>query len=121
MANYTPTTSGNAAGIPKPTETQAPQDPPIQWVTGEEAETLNKILFKDFIRKSELKPGDNKKFIYRPTGLRPYVPSRHNGIEITTQTNQNLVMVTVVKYYRAEFIKAKRREAGVEIEEEVNK
>jgi hypothetical protein len=93
----------------------------IKWVTPDEADGYNRILFKDFVRKSELKPGDNSKFIYRVTGMRPYTPLFHNGQSVTTNTLQNLVVFSVNKFYRNEFIKAKRRESGQEVEEDVNK
>jgi hypothetical protein len=115
--------SGNAEtpSITNPNPITPAKEPPIQWVSDEEAEELNRILYKHFIRKKELKPGDNEKFIYRPIGLRPYVPSYHNGMAIITQTNQNLVMVSVAKFHRGEFETRKRREGGQEIEEHDNK
>ncbi len=96
-------------------------DVPIEWVTSEEAEKFNKILYKNFVRKKEMKSGEREKFFYRVTGLCPYVPLHHMGAEVLASVNQNLVEFTVDKFHRREFITAKRRESGQEIEEEVNK
>ena len=94
---------------------------PIQWVTQEEAEKLDKLMFKPFVRKKELKPGDNKKFFYKVTGVCPYAPLYHNGKEILASSTQNLIEFTVDRFHRNETIVSRRREGGVEIEEEVNK
>lgn len=96
-------------------------DAPIKWVTEEEAESFNKMLYKNFVRKKELNAGDNKKFFYRITGLCPFVPLHRNGREVLAAANQNLVEFTVNRYYRDKMEKVRRREAGQEIEEEVNK
>jgi len=96
-------------------------DDKIEWVTADEAEKLDKLLFKNFVRKTELKSGDRKKFFYRVTGACPYVPLHHNGREVLAGTNQNLIEFTVDKFHRNEFVKSRRRESGQEIEEEINK
>ena len=101
-------TQGNANAVPEE----------IKWVTEEEAEVLDKLLFKSFNRKDGK---DKSKFFYKVVGSHPFVPTHHNGEMITTATGNNLIRFEVRKFYRNEFIEVKRREAGVEHEEKVNK
>jgi hypothetical protein len=116
MAEIPSRPQGNATAVPKPTETE----PPIEWVTKEEAEKLDKLIFKPFIRRRELKEGDNKKFFYRITGVTPYVPLYHSNKEVVSASNENLLLFTVTRYHRNKYIEQKRREQGQELTEKVN-
>jgi hypothetical protein len=88
----------------------------IQWVTAEEAEELDKLLFKPFIKKGDKYKAENAKFIYRIIGSHPFVPSN-----VLTASGQHLVKFEIRKFYRNEFIVQKRREGGIENEERINK
>ena len=88
----------------------------IQWVTAEEAEELDKLLFKPFIKKGDKYKAENAKFIYRIIGSHPFVPSN-----VLTASGQHLVKFEIRKIYRNEFIVQKRREGGIENEERINK
>ena len=84
----------------------------IQWVTESEATELDKMLFKSFVKKGE----KGKEFFYRIIGSHPFVPAN-----IMTKSNQSLVKFEVRKYHRNEFVTSKRREGGIEHEEQSNK
>lgn len=88
----------------------------IQWVTAEEAEELDKLLFKPFIKKGDKHKAENAKFIYRIIGSHPFVPTN-----VLTASGQHLVKFEIRKFYRNEFIIQKRREGGIENEERINK
>ena len=74
-----------------------PEDP--NWVTPDEAELYERMLFKPYVRRSELKKGDNDKFFYQIVSLCPYVPAG-----IMSQTHQHLVQFEIQKFHRDQTI-----------------
>ena len=83
------------AAIAQP-ETKLPD-----WVSPEEAESYEQMLFKPYVRKTEKVEGESKKFFYQIVSMHPYVPK---AIEVTA-THQHLVSFEIQKFYRDKTIK----------------
>lgn len=85
---------------PKPQVPLQPANPDkINWVTPEEAERYEKMLFKPYARKTELVKGEKEKFFYQITSMCPFIPAG-----VMAQTHQHLVTFMVQKFHRKEFI-----------------
>ena len=100
----TETGTGN---LPKRGPGRPPNQPAIHipvsdtpdWVTPEEAEKYESMMFKPYKRKVELKKGDGDKYFYQIVSMCPYVPSG-----IVSQTHQHLVTFEIQKFHRKDFI-----------------
>jgi len=124
--NNEPTGTGEASpetkrgpGRPPKMDVQVPLQPPnpenINWVGPEESERLETIIEKHFVRKTELKSGDNKKYYYEVQGAHPYVPAG-----VVTTSKQSLVLLDVQKFYRNKFASKNSVVGGIQKEVKVN-
>ena len=74
-----------------------------KWVSIEEAENLERFIFKNYVRKNDEK--DNKKFYYKILGMHPYQPAG-----LITESENQMYKFEVQKYHRNKTGKFKRRD-----------
>jgi hypothetical protein len=91
---------GTGDAVPKQPETP-------KWVTDEECEYYDKILFKPFVRKIEKVSAESKKFFYMITQLHPCEPGGK-----LTQEGQSLMEFHIQKFHRDKTAKRNVYEPG---------
>lgn len=95
----------------------APADDKIEFVTPQEAEKFERMLFKNYVKlgKDGKPDKDSKKFIYRIIGVHPYEKPG-----MVTMQNQFLMRFEVQKFHRNKFVVHKVTEGNSKVEQKDN-
>ncbi len=77
------------------------QDEPIKWITAQEAEKFEKMLYKTYVKlgKDGNPIPESSEFFYRITGMHPRVPGIVGTVPMASE-NQFLLTFEVQKFYR---------------------
>ncbi len=94
------------------TTMEMPVSDKIEFVTREEAEKFERMMFKNYVRTKDGKPDkDSKKFLFRIIGCHPY---ERPGM--VTMQHQFLMRFEVQKFHRNKFVTRKASEGNSSVE-----
>jgi len=95
----------------------APPTDKIEFVTPEEAEKFERMLFKNYVRigKDGKPDKESKKFLFRIIGVHPYEKPG-----MVTMQNQFLMRFEVQKFHRNKFVTHKVTEGNSKVETKDN-
>jgi hypothetical protein len=84
------------------------------WVTDDEAESFEQKMNQRYVRRKELKEGDNKNFFYMITALTPY-----NKLHQLSQDGQSYMDFRISKFHRNKYVKHNEFQEGRKAPKEV--